>query len=78
MLVATTDDDDVEDGNHIDEMSLINRDVIGIPLSDADDMEIIDEDVWRDALNATDGGRKDPIEGDLFEGDISGVRLVSR
>ncbi len=78
VLVATTVDDDVDDINHVDEMSLIDRDVIGQPLSDADDVEIIDEDVWRNALNATDGGRKDPIEGGLFEGDISGVRLVSR
>ena len=49
-----------------DEQSLIERDVIGDPLSDADHLEIFDDDFWRDALNVTQN-EKDPIEGTVRE-----------
>jgi hypothetical protein len=68
----------VADGKSVNESLLIDSDVIGKPLSDANDTLTLDDDIFRDAFNATDGGRKDPIEGNLFEGDISGVHLVTR
>jgi hypothetical protein len=76
-LISTKDE-------HVDdELSLIDRDVAGPPLSDGDDDDVVlptldngvdvstlDNDVFR-------ASTKDPIEGDLFEGDISGVRIVA-
>ena len=75
LLISTKD----EHGD--DELSLIDRDVAGPPLSDDDDVVLptldngvdvstLDNDVFR-------ASAKDPIEGDLFEGDISGVRIVA-
>ncbi len=70
-------DGESDDETDVNETSLIDRDVVGEPLSDADELATFEDDVWRDALNVTNN-EKDPIEGIHFEGDISGVRLVSR
>ena len=59
-MLIKSDDNVTED----DEQSLIDRDVVGDPLSDADHLEIFDEDFWRDALNVTQN-EKDPIEGTI-------------
>ena len=77
MLISTKD----EMTN--DDLSLIDQDVAGEPLSDDDDdatlastendadASVLENDVFRSST-------KDPIEGDLFEGDISGVRIVAK
>ena len=74
-MISTDGESDDQIG--VNETSLIDRDVVGEPLSDADELATFEDDVWRDALNVTNN-EKDPIEGIHFEGDISGVRLVSR
>ena len=78
MLISTKD----EMTN--DDLSLIDQDVAGEPLSDDDDDATLASTTENDAdasVQENDVFRsstKDPIEGDLFEGDISGVRIVAK
>ena len=77
MLISTKD----EMTN--DDLSLIDQDVAGEPLSDDDDATLVsstenDADASVQENDVFRSSTKDPLEGDLFEGDISGVRIVAK
>ena len=77
MLISTKD----EMTN--DDLSLIDQDVAGEPLSDDDDATLVsstenDADASVQENDVFRSSTKDPLEGNLFEGDISGVRIVAK
>ena len=77
MLISTKDE------LHNDDMSLIEQDVAGEPLSDNDDDAKVassenDIDASVQGNEVLRSSTKDPIEGQFFEGDISGVRIVAK